>query len=262
MSLLPSPPVHYDYNLSTEANYAIKVGTSGVCNNSVRGTLQGEQYYLDRESMDDDHEREESGKEEGSNQKVQSLDNDKDKGQDKSQDKEKSQGSGSGSGHDGSSLWSWLSTTLSPNKPSAQHTLSNQGQETSTGTDSMTATDTQALSSSSSSSSPSTDTSCLFVGKYAAQRAKMDYSYHSHYQPDRQLVHDILIDWFLDAPVIQDADDASLTCNKPADQVVTTVLTFVPMIWCKYSHTSSSRTSIYFLITQSLFLLIILPTME
>ena len=37
---LPPPPAHYDYSISTEANYAIK-GTSGGCYGSVRGTLQG-----------------------------------------------------------------------------------------------------------------------------------------------------------------------------------------------------------------------------
>ena len=206
--------------------------TSGGCIGGVRGTLQGEQYYLDHDSMDD-HELEERGKEdehhiqersdkESNNQnkgqgqdKGQGIDlvtvadkeslRDKEKGTDKAKDQ--------GSGPDGSSLWSWLSASLSPSKSSAQtrHTLSNLGQvmDTSNGT---------AVDASSSSSTSTPDTSCLFVGKYAAQRAKMDYSYHSHYQFDRQLIHDILIDSFLDAPVIQDADDASLTCSKPADQ--------------------------------------------
>lgn len=33
----------------------------------------------------------------------------------------------------------------------------------------------------------------LFVGKYAKQRKELDHSYHSHYTPERQYFHDMLI---------------------------------------------------------------------
>ena len=36
----------------------------------------------------------------------------------------------------------------------------------------------------------------VFVGKYGNQRKVLDYSYHSHYRPERQLLHDQLIDHF------------------------------------------------------------------
>ena len=34
----------------------------------------------------------------------------------------------------------------------------------------------------------------LFVGKYAEARKCMDYSYHKHYSPERQQLHDEIID--------------------------------------------------------------------
>ena len=149
-----------------------------MCYGSVRGTLQGEQFYLDRDSLDD-HESEESGK--------QIQDKDKDKGSDKGSVIDQDKGSHKGNDNDkdndhkddkkdkdkdkdkeGSSLWSWLATTLTPTKPPAP-----------------------APAPALTRATP--DPSCLFVGKYADQRAKMDYSYHSHYQPDRQVVMMVVV---------------------------------------------------------------------
>ena len=140
----------------------------------MRGTLQGEQFYLDRDSLDD-HESEESGKiddkDKGSDivqDKVKDTlgDKDNDKGND-NDNKDKDKGNDKDKDKEGSSLWSWLATTLTPTKPPAPALAPAPAPAL-----------TRAIP----------DSSCLFVGKYADQRAKMDYSYHSHYQPDRQVM--------------------------------------------------------------------------
>jgi hypothetical protein len=37
----------------------------------------------------------------------------------------------------------------------------------------------------------------LYVGKYAKQRKELDHSYHSHYTPERQFFHDMLIGTYI-----------------------------------------------------------------
>ena len=80
-------------------------------------------------------------------------------------------------------------------------------------------------SSSSSSNGNSTEDGNVFVGKYASQRSKLDYSYHKHYIPERQLFHDQLIDGF-DKTVVTDSK-TGMTCDVPLDNWI--VFTAGPM---------------------------------
>lgn len=54
-----------------------------------------------------------------------------------------------------------------------------------------------------------------FVGKYAKLRAALDYTYHSHYSPSRQLFQDSIIDAILNETTIVDEDGNM--CAKPAE---------------------------------------------
>ena len=65
----------------------------------------------------------------------------------------------------------------------------------------------------------------VFVGKYASQRSKLDYSYHKHYIPERQLFHDQLIDGF-DKTVVTDSITGR-KCEVPLDNWI--VFTAGPM---------------------------------
>ena len=52
-----------------------------------------------------------------------------------------------------------------------------------------------------------------FVGKYSIERSKLDYMYHKYYKESRQLMHDRLIDLFLDT-IIYDGDTV---CECPIE---------------------------------------------
>jgi hypothetical protein len=54
-----------------------------------------------------------------------------------------------------------------------------------------------------------------FVGKFASQRSSLDYTYHQHYVPERQLFHDKIINKFSNT-IIHDAVTGK-TCNIPTD---------------------------------------------
>lgn len=63
-----------------------------------------------------------------------------------------------------------------------------------------------------------------FVGKYAALRSKLDYDYHKHYTPSRQLLHDQIISRFTEVEI----DDGEYTCEVPEENwSVFTSLCFV-----------------------------------
>jgi hypothetical protein len=57
--------------------------------------------------------------------------------------------------------------------------------------------------------------SSRFVGKYALERAALDYSYHKYYNSDRQLLQDTMIDLFHDT-VIHDTEN-NTTCDVPLE---------------------------------------------
>lgn len=59
------------------------------------------------------------------------------------------------------------------------------------------------------------DMKSAFVGKYAKERAKADYSYHQVYEPRRQLLHDSIIDKFLHTIVLD--SDSNETCSSPLE---------------------------------------------
>ena len=44
----------------------------------------------------------------------------------------------------------------------------------------------------------------VFVGKYAYERSKLDYSYHKYYRHERQLVHDKIVDAFLQTSMVDE----------------------------------------------------------
>lgn len=52
-----------------------------------------------------------------------------------------------------------------------------------------------------------------FVGKYGRYRKGMDYSYHCYYKAERQLLHDEIMDKFMDTVVI----DGELICERPLE---------------------------------------------
>lgn len=51
------------------------------------------------------------------------------------------------------------------------------------------------------------------VGKYVRERETVDYTYHKHYTPERQLLQDKLMDLFHDT-IVYDTDH-NLTCDRP-----------------------------------------------
>ena len=55
--------------------------------------------------------------------------------------------------------------------------------------------------------------SAEYVGKYAAIRAQLDYSHHSNYTPERQMMHDDMIDRFQNT-IIRDGD---FVCDRPLE---------------------------------------------
>lgn len=55
----------------------------------------------------------------------------------------------------------------------------------------------------------------LFVGKYADDRAGLDYSYHKFYNQDRQVLQDSMIDLFHDT-VVHDTEN-NTTCEVPSE---------------------------------------------
>lgn len=54
---------------------------------------------------------------------------------------------------------------------------------------------------------------CVFVGKYASHRSELDYTYHKCYQPKRQILHDVIVDAFLETII----KDGEVTCNVPME---------------------------------------------
>jgi len=65
----------------------------------------------------------------------------------------------------------------------------------------------------------------VYVGKYKDQRMLLDYSFHSHYTQERQLLHDMLIDLFHDT-VVHDTEH-NLYCDRPLENWI--VFTAGPM---------------------------------
>jgi len=65
------------------------------------------------------------------------------------------------------------------------------------------------------SSSPSS-LSPLFVGKFARERSELDYTYHKYYSNKRQLLHDHLMERFLQT-TIRDANDDEIVCDRPVN---------------------------------------------
>jgi hypothetical protein len=55
----------------------------------------------------------------------------------------------------------------------------------------------------------------IYVGKYARERSELDYTFHEHYIPERQLFHDILIDQFFQTTVTD--KNSGLSCERPRD---------------------------------------------
>eukprot|EP00596_Hydrurales_sp_CCMP1899_P009956 CAMPEP_0119044714 /NCGR_PEP_ID=MMETSP1177-20130426/33816_1 /TAXON_ID=2985 /ORGANISM="Ochromonas sp, Strain CCMP1899" /LENGTH=599 /DNA_ID=CAMNT_0007015247 /DNA_START=233 /DNA_END=2029 /DNA_ORIENTATION=+ len=55
----------------------------------------------------------------------------------------------------------------------------------------------------------------IYVGKYARERSELDYTFHEHYIPERQLFHDILIDQFFQTLVTD--KNSGLSCERPRD---------------------------------------------
>lgn len=64
-----------------------------------------------------------------------------------------------------------------------------------------------------------------FVGKYKKQRLQLDYTYHSYYTIDRQLLHDQIIDLFHQT-IVRD-DKNNLVCEAPLENWI--VFTAGPM---------------------------------
>lgn len=52
-----------------------------------------------------------------------------------------------------------------------------------------------------------------FVGKYKSLRQLLDYSFHSHYSPQRQLLHDEWIQQFIETKIV----DGLNVCDTPVD---------------------------------------------
>ena len=162
LGALPPPPDTYDYSKSTEANYAIArvvtgPGTSYTCSGGVKGTLQGEQYELEKSTDSND----------GMAPIARAAEAD---------------GTGDGNSQSpprrrGSHVWRWLLDQLAPAAPP-----SSSSSRAADAAGSTTATPPPAQLS------PSSVTpECVFVGKYARQRRLMDYEYHALYQPQRQV---------------------------------------------------------------------------
>ena len=55
----------------------------------------------------------------------------------------------------------------------------------------------------------------VFVGKYAKERESLDYNYHKHYNSERQLLQDTLMDRFHDT-VVHDTEN-NTTCDTPLE---------------------------------------------
>ena len=64
-----------------------------------------------------------------------------------------------------------------------------------------------------------------FVGKYSNERSQLDYSFHMRYSTDRQLLHDKLIDRFLNTIVRDHAKN--IVCEAPEQNWI--VFTAGPM---------------------------------
>lgn len=62
-----------------------------------------------------------------------------------------------------------------------------------------------------------------YVGKYADVRKELDYSYHRHYTPERQLLHDEWMDQFMQTII----RDGNRTCEAPTQNWI--VFTAGPM---------------------------------
>ena len=59
------------------------------------------------------------------------------------------------------------------------------------------------------------DMKAILTGKYSMEREKLDYSYHKVYEPERQLLHDLIIDNFLHT-IVKDCN-TNLTCSAPLE---------------------------------------------
>jgi hypothetical protein len=164
LGALPPPPDTYDYTKSTEANYAIArvvtgPGTSYTCSGGVKGTLQGEQYELEKSTDSNDgmapiaRAAEAAGTGDGNSQ--------------------------SPPRRRGSHVWRWLLDQLAPAAPSSS--------SSSLVADAEGTTTTSATPPPAQLSPSSVTPECVFVGKYARQRRLMDYEYHALYQPQRQV---------------------------------------------------------------------------
>ncbi len=56
----------------------------------------------------------------------------------------------------------------------------------------------------------------IFVGKYRTLREKLDYDFHCHYCPTRQLLHDKIIDHFLNNVKVYDSEK-QIYCESPLE---------------------------------------------
>ena len=63
---------------------------------------------------------------------------------------------------------------------------------------------------------PQSSSSSLFVGRFARERSEIDYTYHRYYKSERQLLHDHLIERFLQT-IIRDANDDEIICDRPVN---------------------------------------------
>ena len=68
----------------------------------------------------------------------------------------------------------------------------------------------------------------MYVGFFAEQRTKLDYTYHRHYIPERQLLQDQVMRKFLRTRIV----DGDVVCSKPTQPwivfTVTNAQTFCP----------------------------------
>lgn len=85
--------------------------------------------------------------------------------------------------------------------------------------------DNYALESTTLNLSIPSPVSPLFVGKYKDQRSTLDYTYHRHYSPERQLFHDRMIDMFHNTRIVD--TDNNLVCDRPLENWI--VFTAGPM---------------------------------
>lgn len=59
------------------------------------------------------------------------------------------------------------------------------------------------------------DTPPSFTGEFAKERSQIDYSYHKHYNIDRQLLQDHIMEKFLKTTIRYVIDDEEIICDRP-----------------------------------------------